>query len=677
MKARGLPLLISLILGIGTLAVFIPVAKYEFVNYDDHDYVSSNSHVQGGLKWENVVWAFNGGHASNWHPLTWLSHMADWEMFGARAGGHHLINALIHLVNSILLFHLLRYLTGALWRSALVAALFAWHPLHVESVAWVSERKDVLSTCFFMLTLWAYARYVNAKVSMKQAPGLRLSPPVIRLYVLCMVLYILGLLCKPMLVTVPFVFLLLDFWPLRRGVEFNTIQIEKWKRLFIEKLPFFILAGISSVVTFIVQRKGGSVWSVAEVSIGSRLQNSVVAYCRYLGKLFWPTELSVFYPHPGFWPVLVVIAACAVLVAVSFIVLHFRRFQYLPVGWFWYVGTLVPVIGIVQVGWQSIADRYTYIPYIGIFVLLVWFVEELTRDWRARAIPLAVVSGVGLVILGVLTRQQVGYWKDSETLFSHALAVTTNNFVAHHNLGLTLVQQGRTDEAIRHFAAAVRLRPKYADSYNGLGEALLRQGRVDEAKQMFDKAVSLSPNLAVARNNLGIALSRKGFVDQAIGEFEAALKAKPDYAKACNNLGMAYQSQGRLDEAIVQLQEAVRLAPSDAEARNNLGMALGRKGRIEEAVVQLQQAIALDPKDSQSRHNLGLAFSRLGRVDEAILSLMEALKLKPDSPETHAMLGSALARKGRREEAVGQFKIALKLRPVYPEAEQQLRELTR
>src|SRR5882672_9380174 len=378
MKVRGGPLLLSLLLAVGTFIVFVPVASYQFVNFDDGDYVSSNLHVQGGLTWENVGWAFNGGHAANWHPLTWLSHMLDWEMFGPRAGGHHLVSVILHVLNAVLLFHLLRQVTGALWRSALVAALFALHPLHVESVAWISERKDVLSTLFFMLTIRAYAKYAERRGEVQsgerrgesgaaekqkfgkqkaeipeetriqrrltpaatpeggtsvstpkhrnsEAPKHSLQSPIF--YLLSLFCFALGLLSKPMLVTVPFLLLLLDYWPLERGAElkFNAIQMRCWKRFVIEKIPFFLLAAVSSAVTFIVQRKAGAVWSVADLPLASRVENTAVAYCRYLGKLFWPAKLSVFYPHPGFWPVLVVIFAAALLVTISVLVLVLRR----------------------------------------------------------------------------------------------------------------------------------------------------------------------------------------------------------------------------------------------------------------------------------------------------------------------------------------------------------------
>ena len=500
-----------------------------------------------------------------------------------------------------------------------------------------------------------------------------------------------------MLVTTPFVLLLLDCWPLRRLslTDHESRIMDHGSRithhgsriLLFEKLPFFALAAACSVLTYNVQQQ--AVWSISYLPLAARVENAVVAYCRYLGKLFWPVNLSVFYPHPGSWPAVSVVLAALLLFGISVLAIGLRRrAPFLAVGWFWFAGTLVPVIGLVQVGWQSIADRYTYIPFIGLFIGLVWGAEALSRDkngrlekWNIgmmeggpRRAALA-VAGLALITLALFTRQQIGYWKNSETLFTHALAVTKDNFLAHYNLGIALLGQARLDEAITEFKEAISLRPKSGDAYNGLGEALMRQGRLDEAVELFHKAVNLRPDLAVARNNLGISLSRRGLVDQAINEFQEALKTKPDYAKAYNNLGMALQAQGRLEDAIIQLQHAVSLAPQDSEAHNNLGIALARKGLLEEAIYQLQQATRINPSDAQAHHNLGFALSKQGRLDEAIIQLQRSLELRPDSADTHAILGAALAKKGLRSQAITHFEQALKLRPNYPEAEQQLHAL--
>jgi Flp pilus assembly protein TadD len=679
-------------------AVFLRTLGHGFVNFDDDLYVTDNLWVKQGLSLAGLRWAFFGSAAANWHPLTWLSHMADCQFFGLRPWGHHLVSALLHTVNTGLLFLVLRRITQAPWRSFFVAAVFAIHPLHVESVAWISERKDVLSGFFFMLTLGAYARYVEQAVSQRSKVGVQKTEagrssgfqlPYSSYYFWTLGFFALGLMSKPMLVTVPCLLLLLDYWPFRRGVageaelpgsnKLDALRVRArcWEGLVWEKAPFFALAACSSLITYVVQKRAGAMWTLSEVPFSERIGNALVAYWRYLGKFFCPTRLSVFYPHPGQWPVAPVLVSGLMLLAVTALALRLRqRAPFFLVGWLWFLGTLVPVIGLVQVGWQSLADRYMYIPMIGLLLAGIWGMELLTATWSARMVPM-LVAGTGLLGMGaVLAWEQAGYWKDSETLFRHALRVTDNNFIAHHNLGMALMSEGRLDEAAVEFGAALKLRPKSADSYNGLGEVLLRQGHMDEAMALFDKAISFKPDLAVAYNNLGIIRSRKGMVDQAILDFEHALKARPGYVKAFNNLGLALQADGRLDEAILKLQEAVRLAPEDAEAHKNFGMALGRKGRLDEAVEQLTLAIKINPKDSQARHNLGLAFSRQGRMEDAIGQFERALELKPDSAETHACLGLALAQVKRKEQAIEHFKQALKLKPNNPEVEQQLKTLT-
>jgi Flp pilus assembly protein TadD len=671
------PILVSLLLSLATFLVFSPALRNDFVNFDDPDYVTANPHVKTGLKWDNVVWAFNGGHASNWHPLTWLSHMFDCQFFNQRAALHHLENIGWHIANTVLLFLLLNRLTRGFWRSALVAALFALHPLHVESVAWVAERKDLLSTFFLLLTLWAYALYGERKSQtspLKQTRFTPLNSPIV-CYGLALLCYVLGLLSKPMLVTAPFLLLLLDYWPLRRFNSAGEFRARA-QTLIADKAPFLLLAAASSVTTFLVQKNSGAVWAITDLTLSARIENALVAYPRYLAKLVWPAKLSVFYPHPGRWPLTMVLLAGALLLAISVLAYASRRrAPFVLVGWCWFLGTLVPVIGLVQVGWQSMADRYTYIPYIGLFIVLAWGIDEITRSWRTRAVPLVVAASAALLAFAAITVQQLAHWKSSETLFRHSLRVTHHNYVANHNLAIALMFDGRLDEALEHFKEALRLRPKSADSWNGIGEVLLRQGRLDDAMQFFHRAVEFQADFAVARNNLGVALTRKGLVKEAAAEFQEAVKAKPDYARAHNNLGMALQSQGRLDEAIPELQQSVQLAPEDPEAHNNLGMALGRKGRVDEAIVQLERALALNPKDPQAHHNLGLALSRQRRFDEAIQQYELALIWNADSPETHALLGSALAEKGRRAEAIAHLQQALKLRPGYAQAQQQLQTL--
>jgi Flp pilus assembly protein TadD len=444
-----------------------------------------------------------------------------------------------------------------------------------------------------------------------------------------------------------------------------------------EKAPFFALTAGSSLITYLVQNRAGAMWTLAEVPLPARIGNALVSYWRYLAKSFWPVRLSIFYPHPGEWSMGVVLAAGLALVAVTVIVFRLRRrAPFMLVGWLWFLGMLVPVIGLVQVGWQSLADRYMYLPMIGLLVVVVWGTESLARERLASIGPLRAI-GAGLVgVSALLTWQQLGYWKNSESLFGHAVSVTQNNFVAHHNLGMALMARGQLEPARQEFREAVRLRPRSADSYNGLGEVLLRQGRLDEGQTLFEQAIALKPDLAVAHNNLGIILSRKRSPDAAAAQFEAAIKARPGYTKAFINLALALQASGRLEEATQKLQRAVELAPEDAEARKNLGMALGRSGRLEEAVQQLGIALKINPDDSQACHNLGLACLRLGRAPEAIAQFERALKLKADSAETHAYLGMALAQVNRQAEAADHVREALKLKPNDPQLEQQLRTLT-
>ena len=546
------PGLLCLLLAVTTLAVFLPIGRHGYVNYDDSDYVTANQHVKGGLSWDNVVWAFKSGHASNWHPLTWMSHMLDIQLFGDSPGAQHMVSVGFHIANTLLLFLLLRSMTGAVWRSAMVAGLFALHPLHVESVAWVSERKDVLSAFFFLLTLWAYARYADtrrcsARGSKVQSPksqsrrsqGSAVSdqklaakpPPIDRtmadhvsrftfhasLYLLALLFFALGLMSKPMLVTLPFVLLLLDYWPLGQ-IQWSTPALEqRFWRLLLEKTPFFLLAAASSVVTFIVQRKGGAVST--SLSLGARVANALVAYVRYIGKMLWPTDLSILYPHPGHWPAWQVIASAVLLLGIFAAVIWLvRRSPYLVIGWLWFVGTLVPVIGLVQVGIQSMADRYTYLPLIGLFIMLVWGVAELIPDRPWRVDALAAGGITVLVVCSLLTVRQVQIWRDSETLFQQAVRVTKDNYLAYNNLGYYLSGLGRTAEAIENYRMSLKINPAYEDALNNLGYALAGQKKYLEAIPLYEAALRIKPKHTEVHNNLGNALSETGRIDEAIAD---------------------------------------------------------------------------------------------------------------------------------------------------------------
>ncbi|MGD0253772.1 MAG: tetratricopeptide repeat protein, partial [Verrucomicrobiota bacterium] len=459
------PRLIGLLLALVTLLVYLPVCRYNFVNYDDGDYVTENQVVQNGLTWAGVEWAFTTWHAGNWHPLTWLSHMLDCELFGLNPGAHHLVNVLFHAANVVLLFALLLRMTNSLWPGAFVAALFAWHPLHVESVAWISERKDVLSTFFALLTLLAYVRHAKSvacdewqmtgTAETTGTPNLsRFARHPSLFYWLALIFFTLGLMSKPMLVTLPFVMLLLDLWPLKR-VTSDKWQVAGVLRLALEKWPFFLLTAISCVVTFFAQRGGDAVVSLAKVSLRYRLENAPVAAVRYLLKMIRPADLAVIYPMPDKIPALAVAAAVTALILISAVAwLVRRRSPYLLVGWLWFLGTLVPVIGLVQVGGAALADRYTYLPSIGLFIAAAFGLRDLADRFRFLKIPVAVAASLMLAGCLMLTENQLRCWRDSQTLFAHAVAVTKDNDIAHINLGVALEQQGKLDEALAEYREA-------------------------------------------------------------------------------------------------------------------------------------------------------------------------------------------------------------------------------
>ncbi len=619
------------LLVLATVILYWPATRNEFVNFDDVQYVLDNVHVTGGLTWENVKWAFQSGYASNWHPLTWLSHMADCQMFGVEPWGHHLTSVLLHAVNVALLFALLRQLTGATWRSLFAAALFAVHPLHVESVAWVAERKDMLSGFFGFLSLIFYARYAQKRSAVK-------SRPATLDYVLALFFLALGLMSKPMLVTWPFVMLLLDCWPLRR------FSVQGVKKLVLEKIPFFALVVAASVVTFLVQKHGGAVSDA--IPPGLRCENALVSYCRYLGKMVWPADMAVFYQFPKHLPMAEVLLAGGLMSGIS-VVLIVKRWQYpfLLMGWLWFVGTLVPVIGLVPVGGQAMADRYVYIPSVGIFIFTVWGLYELASRWRHHSMTLALAGLAAIILCMVLTRQQIGYWKDSEILFSHDLEVTENNYLAHNNLGDALFAKGQTDDAISQYQKAIRLKPYYAKVHNNLGSALAKNGRIDDAISQYEEAIRLKPDDANAHNNLGIAFTKQGRTDDAISQFQVAIRLNPDNPKMRDNLGFTVAQKSRIDEVISQYEEAIRLKPNDAETRNNLGIALGNNGRIDDAISQFQETIRLKPDYVRAYYNLGVALARKGRIAAAIRQFQEAIRLQPDYTEARNNLARMLEMK--------------------------------
>jgi protein O-mannosyl-transferase len=606
---------VALLLAAAALAAFWPVLGNAFISYDDRPYVTRNPHVRAGLTWEGLRWAWTTGHAANWHPLTWMSHQLDAQLWGDDPRGHHATSLLLHLASTVTLFLVLTRMTGATGRSAVVAGLFAVHPLHVESVAWVAERKDVLSAFLWMLTMAAYARYV-------EAPGARR-------YAWVVLALAAGLLAKPMLVTLPFVLLLLDYWPLGRWSGTGL------GKLVIEKLPLFALAAASSVVTLVVQSRGGSVGSFEVFPLDVRLLNAVVTCGAYLWQTVWPLRLAFYYPHPVSAPPAWQIAAAAlVLLTMTAIALRQRgRRPWLLVGWLWYLGTLVPVIGLVQVGAQARADRYTYLPLVGIFLLAAWGLAEVASRRagdRGRPAPnraprwVLVLVVAAFLPLVALANAQARRWHDSRTLYDHAIEVTGESSVVDNLVGVVLADEGRHAEAIPWYERAVRLGPAHVRARDNLGLALIRTGQPEKAIPVLLEAIRVSPNAPEPHNTLGVALSRLNRIAEAIPHFREALRLEPDYVQALTNLGTALVAVGSVEEGLRKLDEALSIAPRYAEAHSKMGLALARQGHFHEAIAHLTAAVEEEPANAEARQNLAMAFYLAGdyaRAWEQVLAV--------------------------------------------------------
>ena len=688
--------LLCLLLALVTAAVYWPVARLGFINFDDPDYVSGNPRVQAGLATESVRWAFTSLYASNWHPLTWLSHMLDCQIYGLKPAGHHMTNLLFHIINSLLLFGLLKRLTGAgqarqkeecrmenggtFWRCLFVAALFALHPLHVESVAWVSERKDVLSAFFFMLTLWSYARFAecrmqNAECRNKQPaaantlhapPSTRQTP---RFYVLSLCFFALGLMSKPMLVTLPFVLLLLDYWPLRRvGLKAEDSRLKTLFSLLIEKLPFFALSALSCAVTFLVQQAAGAMTPLQKQPMELRLANALVAYARYLGKTILPAKLAVFYPYARFdldsWQVAG--AALLLLIATAAVLLARKQRPYLLVGWLWFVGMLVPVIGLVQVGKQSLADRYTYLPHVGLFILFAWGAAEAVGRLKRPRFISAVASALVLAGCGIVTARQLSYWRDTGTLFQHAAAVTSRNYVAYAVIGNELAEQRKWTEAIEQCQKALAISPDYSEAHNTLGNICAGQEKYDEAIAHYHAAAA-DLTYADPRAGLGNVLVKLGRFAEAEAQCREALRLAPMHLPAMFCLATALHSQGKLDEAADYYRRILALNPKLFTPRRFLGNILVAQGKADEAIAQLVLALKIRPEDADTRTILGVALLGRNRTDAAVAQFLEAARLQTTNALANYHL--ALIHQERKETraAIERFRLALNAQPDWPE----------
>jgi tetratricopeptide (TPR) repeat protein len=656
--------LVCLVLFFGTLALFSRAVDYGFTNYDDPSYVTNNPHVQGGLswaglRWAGLRWAFTG-RTDYWHPLTWLSHMLDWQLYGGHAPGHRLTSLLWHAVNAVLVFLLARRLTGAFWTSALCAALFAWHPLRVESVVWIPERKDVMSGFFFLLTLWAYAGYAEKRAAGKSA-GAR--------YGFALAAFAGGLMCKPVLVALPGVLLLLDFWPLRRWAFAGGVRpapdapgpAQSGASLLLEKVPFFLLSALIAAVTVAMQSEVGAF--TLNLSLGDRLANAVVSIPRYLGKFFWPFDLTVCYPHPGHWPAAVVAAAAALVLAVTGVTLgQWRVRPWLAAGWGWFLVMLLPGLGIVQAGFQAMADRYTYIPMLGLLLALLWTLREVAPPPAARWLRAAVVA---VVLAGCASRtwDQEATWRDPPTLFTHAIAVARDNYPAHAFLALVLLSENRVNEAEFHAQRAVAIKPDFAATQNALAVVRRTQGRIDEAMAGFRRVLELFPRSFATHSDLGLLLLQQDRLDEAAAHFQAALQIRADVAPAYAGLALVEARRGHPQTAVGYCEHALALMPRDAELHETLAVLLAVLGRYDEAARHFQEAIRLAPQSAPAHLPFARMLRETGRPAAAVEQSRQAVALQPDDPAAYVELARGLEQAGRTDEAFANFQHAAKLRP--------------
>jgi tetratricopeptide (TPR) repeat protein len=601
-----------------TLILYAQAANFDYLNIDDDLYVTANTHVQEGLSWHGIAWAFKTFFNANWHPLTWLSYMLDMQMFGMNPGPQHVHNAILHAINAVLLFTVLRQLTLRPWPSAAAAALFAVHPLRVESVAWISERKDVLSTSFWLLTTLSYIAYVRRGGRIRSA----LLP-----YVLCLLALALGLMAKPMLVTLPFTLLLLDFWPLQR---IDSIRRIGW--LIVEKIPMFIAVLGSAIISYVAQSLGGAT-GVRTIPLDDRIANAIVSIGQYLRMFVAPRGLAIFYPHAkmyrdGVIPISSLVLSAAVLVLLSTVaIVQVRRRPWLLVGWLWFLGTLVPVIGLVQVGSQSMADRYTYVPMIGIAIALVWTIGQWLEQIKfGRELAIS-MSAIVLAAFCAVTWHQLGFWRNTETVMTRAIDVVPNNYLAHYNLGSELAHEGKHPAAIEHFRAALEIKPNFSEAYYNLGVSLFYTGQLEEA-------IKSRPNFPEAHFSLGNALLSTGRPQEAIEQYQQAIKQRPDYVPAHDNLGVALLQIGQPEQAVKHHLRALQLDPNYSDAHNNLGNTLNHLAKPQEAIEHFRKALELKPDAPEVYINMAISLAKLNQPAEAIAAAEKALTLAGSQGQT-------------------------------------------
>ena len=646
--------IISFFLSVSILVVYVQVKDFDFLSLDDYMYVRDNPIVAQGLTSENIRWAFTSMYAGNWHPLTWLSHMADVTFFGMDPGMHHATNVIFHCANTLLLFFFLKIVTSETGKSAAVALLFALHPLHVESVAWISERKDVLSTFFWMLTLLSYQWYVKGRTAAR--------------YILVATCYVFGLMAKPMLVTLPFVLLLLDIWPFKRDELLQTtdqggsgkslmrdIEI-RWPGLFAlirEKIPFFLLAGASSIVTMVAQKGSGAMSTLDIIPFYVRLENAIVSIFNYLAKMLWPLHLAAFYPYPKGFTISIFVVASVLLITVTlFVASAARKAPFLLVGWLWYLVTLMPVIGFIQVGSQSMADRYTYIPLIGVFIMLAWGLPYLFGQRKSGRVMIAAMFCAVVPLLMWSSWIHAGYWKDNITLFSHAIKVTKDNYVAHNSLGVALCNQGEYEQGEAHFMQALRINPNHVQAYNNMGAVLVKQGRYAESLDHFQHALNLDPNDVNAHFNLGIAFDSLGRIDDALSEFQKVLFLNPHYQGALQRLEAALEKQKIIDSTLEHLQRALKEQPGNYLLLMKLADIYKKKGNTNQAISCYEKVLSIHPGLLQAMNPLVILYAETNRFDKALSVSQQILQLVPNDPKVYYNIACIYSRQGMVDESV-------------------------
>jgi len=702
----NIDLLICFLLYLTIFAIYWQVNHYDFINYDDSSYITENRYVKNGLTIEGIKWAFTSFHSSNWHPITWLSHMLDVTLFGMNPGAHHLTNVFFHLANTLLLFFVFSRMTGHRWKSAFVAALFAFHPMHVESVTWVAERKDILCAFLWMLTLASYASYCHSTSLSRYLPVL--------------LFFILGLMSKPMIVTLPFVLLILDYWPLNRlspvksSVSYSDFKKSisacwdqkvpflnfLYLRLIIEKIPLFLLAAGSGIITIYAQQKGGAVASLHVLPFYVRIENTLIAYISYIGKMICPNGLAVFYPHAltfSSWK----IAMAALLLCIIFYgaIKNSKQRPYILAGWLWYIGTLIPVIGLIQVGLQSMADRYTYIPFIGLFIIVAWGSEDLLRKWPSASKALFIIGGIMLTLLSIMAWYQVRHWRDDITLFSHAMNVTENNYVAYQNMGVALAKKGEIRKSLNYYYKALPLTLVHKDKlYVNIGNALAAQGKTTEAVKSYQMALTLNPKSTIAYFNIGTVLTSQGKLKEAIKYCSEALKIDQNFTKAHNCIGFALTNLGKTAQAKHYYITALRINPLDRSAFTNLKV-LEYKSNTYSAIANTlellrhspekyglyfklselfgdlykkleindqnnldnRKSLSVQPEFIQAMIHLAINYALKGEYRQALRLPAKMIALRPNNMEFCYFIASLFARQNRPEKAIIWFKKALKL----------------